>query len=215
MQTAQRLAAVYETRAEPLQIIDAARRQWHHDTEPVRMRSDQAGTELSRRGLPRDPIPEAAEQISLFTPPATRSESSVALPASRAGGRQGAGERAWPGPSAVTGHAEQNPLFTLSPNPRHVAAASALGQSSDGRASEGGAAVTLAQAMRQLEITADLRSRHSGWTDALDRLERQLEHRAERQRGHDTPQDYLRRSHAHELDHEIDHDHDLDQGMEL
>jgi hypothetical protein len=207
---AQQLAATYQARAEQLQILDAARRRWHHDTEPVRTRSEHAGIELSRRGLPRDHIPESAEQTSLFDPPTAHAESPVSVSTRQTSG-PGAGEESGSALlPASTEQAGQALLFTLTPDPRDLAATSTLGSSSDTPAHSRGAPVTLAEALRQLEITADLRARHSRWTDALDQLEQQ----AGRHRGHDGPDDYLRRSRdARELQHELDQD--LDQGMEL
>jgi len=66
--TAEYLAGVYSIRAEHLAVTADARQAWHTVTEPDRTRYELAGDELVRRGLPRDPIPQTADQLALLAP---------------------------------------------------------------------------------------------------------------------------------------------------
>jgi conjugative relaxase-like TrwC/TraI family protein len=207
--SARQLAALYQARVEQLQVIDAARRHWHHDTDTVRTRFEHAGNELDRRGLPRDLTPNAAQQPPLLDVPAGRELST--------GGS--AQKQRQPAPAVAVGsdtaepaveESRQTELFALAPDPRDLAATSPLRQTTEPGIS-GRAAVTLAEALRHAEITTDLRAQHGRWTDALDQLEQQtLSHR-----DHDEHAGYQRRSRdTAEVEVGQDHDHGLDLGAE-
>jgi hypothetical protein len=189
-------------------VIDAARRQWHHDTEPLRTRHELAGAELTRRGLPRDPTPTPAEQLPLLDLPASGEAGEVGE-AGRA--RERCGHTAATGSLApVVGAAAsgQTRVLDMTPDPRDVPAASALGSSTVPASQPGRTPITLAQALRQLDISTQLRPEHEQWTDAVPHFE----HRT-RGRGHDTAAEYLLRAHADAGTHQ-EHSHDLDLGTD-
>ncbi|MGQ0480399.1 MAG: MobF family relaxase [Pseudonocardia sp.] len=192
--SARHLAALYQARVEHLQVIDAARRQWHRDTDTIRTQFEHAGIELDRRGLPRDLTPAAAEQPPLLDVPHNDREPSAggsaqeqrrsapAEPRARAGGRDAV--------DAAPKESWQTELFTLTPGPRDLAATSPLRHASKPATTSGCTPLTLADALRHAEITTDLRAHHGHWTDVLQQLERQtVGHR-----DHDGHADYQRRA---------------------
>jgi hypothetical protein len=207
--SAQQLAAVYQARLEHLEVIDVARRQWHHDTETVRTQFDHAGNELTRRGLPRDLAPESSEQLPLLDVPATDPQAPTADSAHMQQRPETAAETGADAPAALTDEAQQAHLFTLEVDPRDVAATSALRESDDPAACAGRAPVTVADARHHAEVSTDLCAQHARWTAALERLERESVSDDDHHRQHD----YLLRSNdVAEVDQE--HSRDLDLGAE-
>jgi hypothetical protein len=208
-ESARQLAGLYQARVDHLQLIDAARRQWHHDTETTRTQFEHAGNELTRRGLLRDLTPEAVEQLPLLDVPATDAQAPVAGPADRQRRQEPGAEIGSDASTALADQGRQTQLFTLTPDPRHLAATGALGATSDPAANSGRLPVTLAEALRHAEITTDLRAQHGRWAEALH----QLADQTGSHRDHDGPADYLRRSSdATDISHE--HSQDLDLGAE-
>jgi hypothetical protein len=198
---ARHLAATYDTRAELLKAIDAARRQWHHTTQTARTRHDLAGRELVRRGLPRDPTPAPAEQLLL-------------LDISPAGGSHPTSDERgqYPGPALAMRHPESRPLFDLAPRARDIASAQSLGESPDATDS---ATSTLGQAWQRVEILTDLHEQqHARWADTLA----QITHQRTVHPGTGYPVSgyagYLRRDTARDHTHNLDQDLDLDQGAD-
>jgi hypothetical protein len=175
---ADHLAARYDARVEHLEVIAAARDRWHHDTEHARTRHVFAGQELAHRGLLTEPVPDQGEQSTLFDiaepvePDTTVRDSGAKRRGQRCPSLVVQANEAVETALASTHAAlhditargiESDPhqcaLFTASPRPADIAAAEALREVSVPLGEEEDSSrVTLAQARRHAEITAELRA---------------------------------------------------------
>jgi hypothetical protein len=185
---AEHLAARYEARVEHLEVIAAARQHGHHNTETLRTRHHLAGQELARRGLPVEPVVDLGEQTALFDlaepaepDPTTRQQPAPERrqrPASLTARAEAAVETALAATQAalhrIAEHGigidpNQAALFAASPDPADIAAAEPLREPEaplHGAPNET-QLVTLAQARRHAEISAELRAERDHWATAL------------------------------------------------
>jgi hypothetical protein len=237
---AQHLAARYDARIEHLQIIATARERWHHDTEHLRTRHVLAGEELARRGRSPQPSVDLGEQTTLFTLTESADHdtpTATAAPPQHPGRGQ---RRPWATEQATeavetalaTTHTaihvtqagaatdpHQGTLFAALPHPTDLAAAEPLREPAVPTDTNVGpdTPVTLAQARRHAEITAELHAQRDRWTAALNPV---LDYTATRAAlAADSLHVHQRRDHA-DLHHQQlqqalgrDHVEDLDAGL--
>jgi hypothetical protein len=182
---AEHLAARYDARVEHLEVIAAARDQWHHNTETLRTRHHLASQELARRGLPTEPVVDLGEQAALFDiaepDPTIRPQAATGRrqrPPSLTAQAEAAVETALAATQAalhrIAAHGigidpSQAALFPASPDPADSAAAEPLREPEaplEGAPNEP-QLVTLAQARRHAEISAELRAERDHWATAL------------------------------------------------
>ncbi|HEY1971798.1 MAG TPA: hypothetical protein VGH89_27835, partial [Pseudonocardia sp.] len=237
---AQHLAARYDARIEHLQVIATARERWHHNTEHLRARHILAGEELTRRGLSPQPSATLGEQTTLFRPTEHDTPTGTAAtpqPLGRGQPRPSAPEHATEAieTALATTHTTihrvtdagtgtdlaQGTLFAALPQPTDIAAAEPLREPAAPPDPRTGTdtPVTLAQARRHAEITAELRAQRDRWTAALKRV---LDYTASREAlDTDSLHATHRRTHA-ELHHQQlqqtlgrDNAEDLDAGLTM
>jgi conjugative relaxase-like TrwC/TraI family protein len=231
---AEHLAARYDARVEHLEVIAAAREHWHHNTETLRTRHHLAGQELARRGLPTEPVVDLGEQTALFDiaepaepdpsirpqaatvrrqrPPSLTAQAEAAVETALAA-TQAALHRIAEHGIGIDPH--QVALFAASPDPADIAAAEPLREPEaplEGAPNEP-QLVTLGQARRHAEISAELRAERDHWATALGPV---VDYLATREAlADDSLQAHRRRDQADLHDQQLQRALGRDQGEDL